>query len=86
MNNVIEKCKREFLEEYELDFKKEYFSDKENEELNAINYSKEDIDQFILLKMLQYTKSTNSSIKTIRNIVIFWFVLILLALIWVLYR
>lgn len=116
MSNVIEKCKQEFLEEYELGFHKEYFSSKENEVLNEIisngeeskvsrifeeypyefdtlndryifyrktplNYSKEDIDQFIQLKMLEYTKSTNSNIKTIKNFVVFWFVLTLLGLI-----
>ncbi|HEY9059076.1 MAG TPA: hypothetical protein VIO64_01025 [Pseudobacteroides sp.] len=99
MSNIIEKYKEQFLYENELEFKKEYFCTKENNDLNEIvqngeesavnrileeynydfddgkntylfyrkvplNYSKEDIDQFIQLKMLEYTKNTNSSINT----------------------
>lgn len=116
MSNIIEKHKEEFLNEYELGFKKEYFGEKENTDLNEViqngeqnevnrileeynydfddgkntylfykkvplNYSKEDIDQFIQLKILEHTKNTNSNINTIKGIIVFWFVLTLLGLI-----
>jgi len=77
--DVVDKKEGEIVEEYEQD--DEYL----NKKKIAHQLSDEDLNKLLSLKMLDYTKSQDEKLKTIKNIIVFWAVLTIIGLIISLY-
>ncbi|MDP4181587.1 MAG: hypothetical protein Q8942_10880 [Bacillota bacterium] len=67
------------LEEYSYDYDAHKSKYKFYKNI-PLNCSKDEIDQFIQIKMLEYIKASNESINTIRNIVLCLFFISLIGL------